>query len=111
MITVGGCLAKCRSRASPPRISTSSALTILMTCWAGLSAWETSADLARSRTVAANARTTGSATSASSRARRISETVASMSASERRPLPRSCLKEAVSRSDRLANKALPQVGR
>ena len=39
MITVGGCLANCSRRVSPPRIATSSSLTILMTCWAGLSAW------------------------------------------------------------------------
>ena len=43
MITVGGFLANRSRRVSPPRIATSSSLTILMTCWAGLSASETSA--------------------------------------------------------------------
>src|SRR5699024_9624373 len=38
MITVGGFLAKCRSPVAPPSTSTSSSLTILTTCWAGLSA-------------------------------------------------------------------------
>ena len=38
MITVGGFLANCSRRVSPPRIATSSSLTILMTCCAGLSA-------------------------------------------------------------------------
>ncbi len=80
-------------------------MTILTTCWAGLSAPETSAESARSRTAAVNARTTVTATSASSRARRISRTVASMSASDSRPLVRRFLKVEVSRSDRLANTA------
>src|SRR5690625_559037 len=104
MMTVGGRLAKLRSRAWPPRISTSSALTILTTCWPGLRALETSAPLARSRTAAVNSRTTGSATSASRRARRISETVVLMSCSDSRPLPRRLRKVAVRRSERLANK-------
>ncbi len=60
-----------------------------MTCWAGLSASETSAPLARSLTLDMNSRTTGSATSASSRAIRISRQVASMSAWDSRPRPRS----------------------
>ena len=59
-------------RVSPPRIATSSSLTILMTCCAGFSACETSAPRARSLTRAMNAATTGSATSASSSAMRIS---------------------------------------
>ena len=71
----------------------SSSLTILMTCWAGFSAWETSAPRARSLTCAMNVRTTGSATSASSSAMRISRAVASMSASDSRPLPRSVLED------------------
>jgi hypothetical protein len=59
MITVGGVLAKRRTRVSPPRMPTSSSLTILMTCWAGFSAWLTSAPRARSLTCAMNALTTG----------------------------------------------------
>ena len=81
----------------------SSSLTILTTCWPGLRAWERAASTAFSRTAAVKARTTGRATSASRRARRISVTVALTSASVRRPLPRSWLKEAVMRSERLPN--------
>src|SRR5579863_3595029 len=44
MITVGGFLANRSLRASPPRIATSSSLTILMTCWTGVSAAETSSE-------------------------------------------------------------------
>lgn len=103
MITVGGCLAKRRRRVSPPRMPTSSSLTILMTCWAGFSAWETSAPVARSLICLMKARTTGSATSASSSAIRISRAVASMSASDRRPLPRRFLNVAARRSERVSN--------
>src|SRR5699024_6789658 len=102
-ITVGGCLARVSSRESPPRISISCSCTILTICWAGFSDWETSAEEARSRTAAVKARTAGTATSASSRARRIWETVVSMSDSDSRPLPRRDLKVAESRSERLAN--------
>ena len=59
MITVGDCLASRMRRVSPPRISMSSSLTILMTCCAGFSAWETSAPRARSLTALMKARTTG----------------------------------------------------
>ena len=48
MMTVGGFLANWMRRVSPPRMPTSSSLTILMTCWAGLSAPLTSALSARS---------------------------------------------------------------
>ena len=85
MITVGGFLANRSRRVSPPRIVTSSSCTILMTCCAGFSACETSAPAARSLTRAMNCRTTGSATSASSRAMRISRAVASMSAGTAAP--------------------------
>ena len=103
MITVGGTLANRSLRASPPRIAMSSSWTILMTCWAGLSAAETSSDDARSLTRAMNSRTTGRATSASSRAMRISRAVASMSAADSRPRPRSVEKTWVSRSERVSN--------
>ena len=42
------CLGEASRRVSPPRMPTSSSLTILTTCWAGFSAPETSAPLARS---------------------------------------------------------------
>src|SRR3954469_12235022 len=101
--TVGGALASWIGRASPPRMVTSSSLTILMTCCAGFSACDTSAPRARSLSAAMNSRTTGSATSASSSAMRISRAVPSMSASDSRPLPRSDLKTVSSRSDRVSN--------
>ncbi len=103
MITVGGVLANSSRRVSPPRMMTSSSLTILMTCWAGFSACETSAPLARSLTPLMKLRTTGSATSASRRAMRISRAVASMSASDSRPLPRRFVRTEVSRSERVSN--------
>ena len=109
MTTVGGCLASCSWRVCPPRMPTSSSLTILTTCCAGLSAWLTSAPSARSRTEAMNALTTGSATSASSRARRMSRSVALTSCSVRRPLPRRFLKVAVRRSDREENTRKPYL--
>ncbi len=43
MITVGGFLENRRRRVSPPRMPTSSSLTILTTCWAGLRCPTTSA--------------------------------------------------------------------
>ncbi len=76
---------------------------ILMICWLGFSAWLTSAPRARSRTARVNSLTTGSATSASSSARRMSRIVLLMSDSVRRPLPRRFLKVAVRRSDRVVN--------
>ena len=107
MITVGGCLAYCNRRVSPPRISMSSSLTILMTCWAGFSALLTSSPAARCFTAPMNWRTTGSATSASSSAIRISRATASMSAGDSRPLPRRPVKTECSRSDRVSNTREP----
>src|SRR4051794_5670682 len=110
MITVGGFFAYRISRVSPPRIVTSSSLTILMTCCAGLRAPETSDPRARSFTAAMNALTTGSATSASSRATRISRAVESMSASESLPLPRREVKTLSSRSLKVSNIGPQHVG-
>ncbi len=103
MMTVGGTFANRSRLVSPPRMPTSSSCTILMTCCAGFSAAETSSPLARSLTRAMNCLTTGSATSASSRAMRISRVVASMSAADSRPRPRSAENTCVSRSDRVSN--------
>ena len=110
MTTVGGVLANASWRVSPPRIPISSSLTILTTCWAGFSAPETSAPLARSLMRATNARTTGSETSASSSASRISRVVASMSASVSRPLPRRPCRAPVNRSDRDSNTSSSLAG-
>src|SRR4051812_38384917 len=103
MRTVGGVFANRSRRVSPPRIVTSSSLTILMICCAGFSAPLTSSPRARSLTALTNSLTTGSATSASSSAIRISRAVASMSASESRPFPRRFLKVSASRSESVAN--------
>ena len=52
MMMVGPVLARRIRRVSPPRISTSSSLTIFTICWLGFSAAETSAPSARSARVA-----------------------------------------------------------
>src|SRR3954464_9380835 len=70
MITVGGVLENASWRVSPPRMVINSSLTILATCWAGFSAPDTSAPLARSLMRATKSRTTGNDTPASSRAHR-----------------------------------------
>jgi hypothetical protein len=106
MMTVGGFLAYWMRRVSPPRMPTSSSLTILMTCWAGFSAPLTSALSARSLIEAMKSRTTGTATSASRRATRISRAVASMSASDSLPLPRRFLNADCRRSCRVSNMGL-----
>src|SRR5882724_1284553 len=74
-----------------------------MTCCAGLSALETSTPRDRSLIAATNERTTGSATSASSSAIRISRVVESMSASDNRPLPRRVVKTFSKRSESVSN--------
>src|SRR4051794_32073724 len=81
-----------------------------MTCWAGFSAPDTSAPRARSLTAPMNAFTTGSATSASSSATRISRAVASMSASDSLPLPRRDVKTLSRRSERVSNIGPRYVG-
>ncbi len=106
MMTVGGFLANWMRRCWPPRIPTSSSLTICTTCWAGFSAWLTSPPRARSRTDAVNALTTSSATSASSSARRISRTVPSTSAALSLPLPRRFLKVSARRSESVPKVAM-----
>ena len=99
MMIVGGFLAKFNGRSTPwPSTSVSSSLTILTTCCAGLSASDTSVPSARSRMRAVKERTTSSATSASSSARRISRIVPSISASESLPLLFRCLNAFESRS-------------
>ena len=103
MMTVGGFLARFNRRVSPPRISMSSSLTILTTCWAGLSASETSAPRARSLMRLINPRTTVRETSASSNAKRISRVVALISASVNLPLPRRPARADCRRSDSESN--------
>ncbi len=106
MMTVGGFFANSMRRASPPRMVTSSSLTICTTCCAGFSAFDTSSPRARSRTLAVKSLTTSSDTSASSSARRISRTVPSTSAALSLPLPRRFLKVSASRSVRFPKVAM-----
>ena len=106
MMTVGGVFANCKRRCSPPRMPTSSSLTICTTCCAGLRALLTSSPRARSRTAAVKSLTTGKATSASSRARRISRTVPSTSAGLSLPFVRKALKVEVSRSESVPKVAM-----
>src|SRR5688500_16993864 len=84
-ITVGGRGENVRPAAWPPISAVSSSLTILTTCWPGLSWRCTSTPSARSRTLAVNCLTTLKLTSASSSARRISRIAALMSSSVSAP--------------------------
>ena len=103
MITVGGFLENESLRASPPKMAFSSSLTIWTTCCAGFRAFDTSSPNARSRILPVNSLTTSRETSASSSALRISLSVPSISAAERRPLPRRFLKVSESLSERFPN--------
>src|SRR4051812_17659774 len=88
---------------SPPRMFLSSSWTILMTCCAGLSAFDRSAPMACSRMRATRSFTVEKATSASSSASRISRRTSSTSSSLRRPRPRRRVKIPSKRSLRLSN--------
>ncbi len=83
----------CRSSLpGSPRVAISSSWTILMTCWAGLSDFDTSAPMARSRTRSRKLLTTEKCTSASRSARRTSFRATSTSASLSLPRRDSCSK-------------------
>ena len=84
-ITVGGRGENVRPADWPPIRAVSSSLTILTTCWPGLSWRVTSTPSARSRTLEVNCLTTLKLTSASSSARRISRIAALMSSSVSAP--------------------------
>ena len=84
-ITVGGRGEKLSPAEAPPISEVSSSLTILTTCWPGLSWRWTSIPSARSLTVLVNCLTTLKLTSASSSARRISRIAREMSSSVRAP--------------------------
>ena len=90
---------------SPPSASTITSLTILTTCWPGVTEDSTSAPTARSRTLAMKSRTTGSATSASSSARRTSRSASVTSASDSAPRPRRRSNTPESLSDSASNTA------
>ncbi len=84
-ITVGGRGEKVIPADWPPINAVSSSLTILTTCWPGLSCLVTSIPSARSLTELVNCLTTLKLTSASSSARRISRIALLMSSSVRAP--------------------------
>ena len=90
-------------RAGSPRVVINSSLTILITCWAGVRLFITSAPTHRSRTRLMKSLTTLKLTSASSRASRTSRRAASTSASVSRPRLDSWLNTPCSLSDRFSN--------
>src|SRR5689334_3767355 len=93
----------------PPSASTRWSWTILTTICAGLTERRTSCPSAFSRTAATKSRTTGSATSASSSAMRISRNAVPTSASVSAPWRRSRSKTSPRRSLRLSNIPIPNA--
>src|SRR5437868_3123668 len=89
--------------APPPSISTRWSCTILTTICPGVTERSTSCPSARSRTALTKSRTTGSATSASKRARAISRNAAATSSSLSAPRPRRRSKTSLSRLLKLSN--------
>ena len=89
----------------PPRVWTSSSLTILMTCCAGLRLFATSAPWARSLTRRMKLRATRTLTSASSSATRSSRQTSSISLSVSFPRLRSLWKMPSKRSASVSNMA------
>ena len=85
LIKVGGRGEKVMPAEDPPMRAASSSLTILTTCWPGLSWRWTSTPCARSLTAEVNCLTTLKLTSASSSARRISRMARAMSSSVSAP--------------------------
>ncbi|CIV80384.1 Uncharacterised protein [Streptococcus pneumoniae] len=91
------------SAVSEPKTAVSSSSTILIICCAGLSVSMTSCPTARSRTFLIKSFTTGKATSASSKAKRISLVASWTSDSEIFPFLRRFLKTFCKRSVKLSN--------
>ena len=91
------------SAVSEPRTAVNSSLTILMICWAGLRVSITSCPIARSRTFLIKSLTTGRATSASKRAKRISLVASWISLSVIFPFLRRFLKTFCKRSVKFSN--------
>src|SRR4051812_31815893 len=94
---------------APPISAVSSSLTILTTCWPGLSCLETSIPSARSLTVDVNCLTTLKLTSASSSASRISRIARLMSSSVSAPRWRTDANVPWSFSERESNNAPHRV--
>ncbi len=91
---------------SPPSSSIITSLTIFTTCWPGVTESSTSEASARCRTLPMKSRTTGRATSESSRASRTSRSASPTSASLSAPRPRRRSKVPVSFSDSASNKVV-----
>src|SRR4051812_37997890 len=102
-MTVGGRGEKVMPAEAPPIRAVSSSLTILTTCWPGLSWPSTPAPRERSLTVAVNCLTTLKLTSASSSARRISRMALLTSSSVSAPRWRTPARVPWSFSDRESN--------
>lgn len=88
---------------SPPMMAVSSRCTMPTSAWPGDRLVRTSSPSAFSLTRAMNSRTTGSATSASSSARRTSRSISAVLASVRRASPRMVLTTRASRWVRLSS--------
>ena len=106
MIGTGGTELMSMVWLSAPSVSISSSWTILTTIWPGVTDLTTVAPIACSRTRSVKLRTTSSATSASSSARRTSRIAASTSFSVSAPRPVRRSRMPPSRSDRLSNNAV-----
>ena len=87
----------------PPKIAVNSSSTILITCWAGCKASDTSTPMARARMFLMNFLTTGKATSASNKATRISLVISKTSFSVIFFLPRKFLKTPCKRWVKFSN--------
>ena len=99
----GGCEARSSSAVSPPIRSTMALWTMPTSAWPGVSDCSTSWPSAFSFTWAMKSRTTGRATSASSRAMRISRNISWVLASVRRASPRMVFTMRARRWERLSN--------
>ena len=102
-MTAGGVVARSSPAAAPPISAASSRCTMLMSACPGVNDPATSSPSALSRTAAMKSLTTGSATSASSSARRTSRNASWIFDSVRRASPRNCLTTRPRRSVRLSN--------
>ena len=101
--TAGGCAARSREALDSPITLISSSLTILTRTWPGVRLFSTSSPSAFSLTRSTKALTTGSATSASSRAMRTSRMVSRMLSSVSLPWPRSRSSTLPRRPERFSN--------
>ena len=90
-ITAGGCTARLMSLTPWPMVAASSWLTMLTSSWPGCKEPSTSRPSAFSLTRAMKSRTTGSATSASSKAMRTSRSISATLSSVMRDWPRKVL--------------------